>query len=360
MNFIVTAGGQGTKIWPMSREHKPKQFQNIVGQSTLYRRQIQSLLKAYSPDKIFISTKAQYVKYVQEQSPEIPEENIIIEPEYKKNRGPGEGYAFLKLADRKPNEPFMIIQSDVIREPEEKFLEMIAVAEELQIKHRKMITAGQKATSPSLGIDYLRLGSQISEIDNIDVYYIDEFIERLDDYEKTKNLVQNFHISTHANHLCWFPELILDAYEKYRPDWFEALMKIRDSFGKEAEKSITDEIYKNMQEGATEEVTRNIMNSGEAMLILTPFRWIDVGTWSSIYDELAIPGENYIDGEVIAIDTERTLIKGPKGKLITALGIEDLVIVDTEDALLVMRKEKAGDIKTILKKLEEEGKESFL
>jgi mannose-1-phosphate guanylyltransferase len=358
MKFIITAGGQGTKLWPMSREKKPKQFQPIVGSTTLFRYQIDTLLKAYKPEDIFISTKEIYVDLVRKDATEIPEANIIVEPPYKKNRGPGEGYAILKLSVLHPNEPFMIIQSDCIRAPEDKFIEMIKAAEELVKRDRKFISAGQKAITPDMGSDYLKLGIKINVESNLDVYSVDEFVYRLGDYNKTKDLIHTYNVSTHCNHTCWYPDLMLQAYQKYKPDWYAALMEIKDSFGKPNEKELTDKIYSEMIEGPTEDVTKYVFKDG--YIILTPFNWTDVGTWDSLHSYFANPTEVYGDGKVLNIDTANALVKGSKDKLIATIGLDNIVIVDTEDALLVCAKDKTGDIKKVLDKIKEEGLTNLL
>lgn len=353
MKFIITAGGQGTKLWPMSREARPKQFQNIVGEKTLFRYQIDTLLKAYKPEDIFISTKEIYLELVLKDSPEIPKENIIIEPPYKKNRGPGEGYAILKLSVMHPHEPFMIIQSDCIRSPEDKFIEMIKSAEMLVKRDKKFISAGQKAINPDMGSDYLKLGRKLETDDGLDIYAVDEFVYRLGDYSKTKDLIQKFNVSTHCNHNCWYPDLMLDAYKKYKPDWYESLMKIKETFGKDNEKELTDKIYSEMQEGPTEDVTKHIF--AEGYIILTPFNWTDVGTWDSLYSYFVNPGEVYKDGKIINIDTSNALLKGSNEKVIAAIGLDNIVIVDTPDALLVCSKDRTGDIKKILDEIKNKG-----
>jgi len=358
MKFIVTAGGQGTKVWPMSREDKPKQFQEIVGSESLFSYQIKTLLKAYSTEDIFISTKRKYVKFVVEQAPEIQLKNIIVEPDYKKNRGPGEGYAILKLTEISPNEPFMIVQSDCLREPYQKFLEFIVATEALVKKDRKFVSGGQKAITPDLGADYLMLREKIRTNNGIEVFKVEKFIPRIGDFEKTKKLIMNFHVSTHCNHNAWYPELMLDSYEKYRPDWFSALCEIRKTFGKKNETELTDKIYKSMEEGPTEEVTKHIFSDG--YIILTPFRWRDVGTWDSIYEYFSSDCKSYKDGNIVDINTKSCLIKGPKEKLIATLGVENLIIVDTSDALLICSKNNSGDVKNILEEIKRLKKDQYL
>ncbi len=124
MKIIVTAGGQGTKMWPYSRQDKPKQFQPIIGGVSSYEQTINSLLKKFTPEDIYISTKRRFIKYVSEQSPQIPLKNYIVEPDIAKDRGPGEGLAFVRLSLNHPDEPFFIVQADCLREPEDKFLQM--------------------------------------------------------------------------------------------------------------------------------------------------------------------------------------------------------------------------------------------
>jgi len=148
MKFIVTAGGQGTKLWPYSTEDIPKQFQKIVGDESLFTYTINILLKRYSPEDIFVSTKKRYVGLGVAQAPRISVKNYILEPDIQKGRGPGEGFAFLRLSMLHPDEPFMVIQADCFRLPEDKFLDMIDYAEKLVKRDKKFITGGVKAVYP--------------------------------------------------------------------------------------------------------------------------------------------------------------------------------------------------------------------
>lgn len=359
MKIIVTAGGQGTKMWPYSRSEKPKQFQPIIGDASSYQQTIATLLKDFTPEDIYISTKRRFIKYVSEQSPQIPLKNYIVEPDVAKDRGPGEGLAFVRLSINHPDEPFFIVQADCIREPEDKFLEMIREAEKLVTKHKKLVTGGIKATEPNMGVDYLKLDGQVEGIR--EAYKIDEFLFRRSNLRETRELVENFHVVAHCNHMCWYPNMMLDAYKKFRPDWHKALMKIKDAMDKPGEIESIEEIYAGMEKGPTEEVTTHVMNSGEAMVILLPYKWTDVGTWGSVYDFFEDGVENYEDGNVVTVNTRGSLIKtDSKNKLIAVAGVSDLVIVDTQDALLVIPKEEIDKIKDIQKILTERDSTEYL
>lgn len=357
MKLIVVAGGQGTKLWPYSREDKPKQFQNVVGGKTLFAETIETLLKKFAPEDIFISTKRKFIKYVSEQAPQIPLKNYIVEPDLAKDRGPGEGLAFLHLSLVAPDEPFFLVQADCIRQPEAAFLKMIEEAGKIVARDKKFVTGGIKATEPNMGVDYLQLGKRV-ESSKEEIYDVSAFLGRRSSYRETKELIESLLIVTHCNHSCWYPSLMLEAYRQYRPDWYKALMKMKEAIGKPGEDAAIEKIYAGMEKGATEEVTKHVMHNGDARIILLPFKWTDIGTWGSVY-EFFTPGEttdNYTDGNVVALNTTGSLIKTSNhGKLVAVAGVENLIIVDTEDALLIVPKDKIEQIKDIQAELKEKG-----
>lgn len=363
MKIIVTAGGQGTKMWPYSRQDKPKQFQPIIGDVSSYEQTIITLLKQYTAEDIYISTKRRFIKYISEQSPQIPLKNYIVEPDVAKDRGPGEGLAFVRLSLSHPDEPFFIVQADCLRDPEEKFLALMRDAEKLVTEHKQLITGGIKATEPNMGVDYLKLGKQVgaSGVGGSEAFVIEEFLFRRKTLRETQQLVENFHVVAHCNHMCWYPDLILEAYKEHRPDWYEVLMKIRDCMDKPGENEAIEKLYGEMEKGATEEVTTHVMNSGQAMVILLPYKWTDVGTWGSVYEFFEDGIENYKDGNVIVVDSTGSLIKSSsKEKLIAVAGVKDMIVVDTEDALLVIPKDDIDKIKEIQKLLAERSETEYL
>ena len=351
MKFIITAGGQGKKLWPYSRISSPKQFQKLIGDKSLFQINVESLLKGYSPSDIFISTKKQYLKIASLQAPQISKKNFIIEPDIQKNRGPAEGLAFLKLSILHPNEPFLIVQSDDLRVPNSAFLKMIGTMEKLVKRDRKYITGGIKALTPVMGNDYLEIGDRIETKSNIEIYKIKKFLGRSSDYDKTKKIIEDFHAVIHSNHSCWYPELMLEAYKKYRLDWYKTLMKIKEVIGRKNEGDEHEKIYSGMEKGATEEVTKHIMHEG--YIALLPFKWTDIGTWGSYYDFFARDGEVCGGGNVVSLNSRKSLvkIKDPK-KLVVLYNIDNLIVIDSGDALLVLPREDEGKVNTIVDELE--------
>lgn len=360
MKFIVTAGGQGTKLWPYSRQDKPKQFQPIIGDMSSYEQNIKTLLKEFAAEDIYISTKRKFIKYVSEQSPQIPLKNYIVEPDIAKDRGPAEGLAFLRLSLLHPDEPFFLVQADLLREPEDSFLRTVRAAEALVVKHRKYITGGIKATTPNMGADYLQLGRRISSKD-VESYGVDHFHFRRDTLTETKQLIENFHVVAHWNHACWYPGLMLDAYRQYRPDWYEGLMRIKEVLDLPGENEAIEDIYASMEKGPTEDVTKHVLESGEAMALLLPFKLTDVGTWGAVYDFFADDDQNYEDGNVVAVGATGMLMKSSnKAKLLAVAGVEDLVVVDTDDALLIVPRNKPEMIKDLQSAIKDRNLSDYL
>lgn len=358
MKFIVMAGGQGTKLWPMSRFTRPKQFQTIVGSNSLFKTNVDALLSRFPPEDVFISTKKAYKSFIQTDAPQIPIENIILEPDIKKDQGPATGFAALKAAHRYPNEPFMVIQADCLRSPKESYLDMLEEADRLVKKDKRLITGGIRPMSPDMGSDYLMFGDKIPTDGKLEVYKIAKFVNRLGDYKKTKELIENFHVSTHCNHHCWFAGQLLDAFKEFKPNWYENLMQITEYFDKSNEEEMTENFYSQIEAGPVEVVTSHIFER-EGSVILLPFRWTDVGSWSSIYDYQE--HDNYYEGkEVVSLDAKGNLIKLEKEKLVVLFGVQDLVIVETPDALLVTQREKSGKMGEVLKKIKEGGLDKYL
>lgn len=350
MKFIVSAGGQGTKLWPYSRENNPKQFQKILNGESLFSYNVKTLLRKYPPTDVLISTKERYLKIAREQVPQIPNENYIIEPDSPKNRGPADGLATVFLDIKYPGEPFMIVQSDCVRIPESNYLLLIETAEKLVKEHKKFISGGIAVMYPDLGVDYLKLGRKIHSYGNVDVYEATEYIDRPSSYAETKELIENFNVVKHSNHNCWYPQMLLEAYAHYKPDWHKALVEIKKILSETNSFEGIAQIYQAMEAGATEIVTKHIFK--DALILQLNYNWVDIGTWNSLYEYFARKDQVYKEGNVIAMDSKSSLIKSDNPeKLIAVFGLKDMVVVDTADTLLIVPKDKTDRIKDIQEEL---------
>ncbi len=361
MKLFIMAGGQGTKLWPMSRDNLPKQFQKIIGNKSLFRICLEGLLEEFPPEDILISTKKQYEEIAIKDAPEIPKKNYIIEPDYKKNHGPATIYAMLKIKYLYPNEPCMLVQSDDLRIPHENFNEMIKVVNKILSKNKNLFFAGgNKPLIPNMGVDYVEIGSQLKKTGDLKIFKTKRFIQRTESYEKTKELLSDYKVLTHNNHYACYPDRLLKAVKEYKPEWYKQMMEIYESFGTPEEEKITDKVYKEIEAGPMEIVTEHLLEKDGA-IVLMPFKWVDIGTWDSVYQYFTNePTDNYKDGKIITIDSKSNLIKGQEEKVIATIGVNNTVIIDTPDALLVCDKNRTAEVKKVIEKLKKDGDEEYL
>jgi len=338
-------------MWPASRQKMPKHFLPLIGEKSLFQVTYESLRNKFSIEDIYVSTNAGQVEIAKTQEREIPEKNFILEPEMK-NHGPATGLvaAFL-LKNGLGDEPFMLVQPDDLREPEEKFFEMMDACDDLARKCDKYITGGIKPDYAIMGIDYLVKGNKVESKNGVEVYEVAKFIWR-GTKEMAEQLVSEGVALTHSNHTCMTPNNFLKMYQKYQLEWYEPLMNYVNGADLATE-------YAKMPKGPIEDVTQKVHAAGESLVVELPFSWFDIGTWESVDKYLKQKGL-YEYKEEINLESEGSFIKAPQGKTVALIGVKDLVVVDTGDALLICSKNQSGRVGEVVDKLKEGAKTNLL
>lgn len=337
MKPVIICGGIGTKMWPASRQKMPKHFLPLVGGKSLFELNWETLRKKFKPEEIFLQTNEVQAKIAKDQVPEIVEENIFIEPEMR-NQGPATGFAAAMLIKRGfGDEPFILVQADVLREPGEKFIEMIEEIEKIALNSGDYITGGLVPESIVRGVDYLVKGEQISGGGGVEIFRVADYIDRTEE-EKIKQYLGTDKLLLHANHTAMTPNNLMKMYEKYKTEWYEPLTKIIGG-------SMAADEYGKMPKAGIEEVTKMVYKNNGAVVVELPFKWIDFGTWESL--------ANY-EGS----DENNNFIK--TDKYTAVVGLNDVVVVETEDALLVCKKDQSGKVGEIVEKLKAEGRTELL
>lgn len=351
MKPVIICGGIGSKMWPMSRSSMPKHFLPLIDGKSLFELNWEALRLKFKPEEIFLQTNEVQAEIAKKIVPEIVAENVFIEPEMR-NQGPATGFAAAQLIKRGlGDEPFMLIQTDLLRLPKEKFFEMIDVCDDLVKKENKYITGGVKPKFAIMGIDYMIAGKKVTANNGINVFEVDKFLWR-DTKEKVEEYVTSGLAMTHWNHSCITPNRLMEMFKKYKMEWYEPLMAI--SQGGDVVSN-----YAAMPKGPIEDVTQNAFNNGEALVVELPYECVDFGTWESVSLYLKENGQ-YKEENVINIDSGENFIKAPIGKTVAVIGVEDLVIIDTGDALLVTKKDQTGKVGQVVDKLKEENKTELL
>jgi len=340
---VIICGGFGTKLWPVSREHRPKHFIKLLGDKSLFQLNYEALLTKFKPEEIYVSTNSGQIDFVTKQAPEIPQSNYIIEPEMR-NQGPATGLiaAFLYkkgLVD----EPFMVVQVDDLREPTEKFIAMMEECDKLARVDSRYITGGLKPEFPVMGVDYLIKGEQVNK-NNIGIFNVGKFIWR-STKEQTEELLKEQNVLIHTNHTCMTPKNMLSMLQKYKPEWYEPLMNYVNGGDINIE-------YLKMPAGPLEDVTQKVHEASESLVVELPFEWNDFGTFEAIDDYLRKKNLYNVGENIVDMSGSKNFVRlDDPNKIVALVGVDDLVVIDTGDVLLISNKNSTGQVGDALKEV---------
>ncbi|MEK7544902.1 MAG: sugar phosphate nucleotidyltransferase [Patescibacteria group bacterium] len=355
MLILILAGGSGTRLWPLSRKNKPKQFQKLVSDKTLFEETIERVQFAGAKN-IFISTNEEYFDEVCKQSKKfgIPKEQIIIEP-CLRDTAPCIGLAATIMAKKRSAQEVMaIIYADHLVQEVKIFEKLLKEAEKIAQEKNTLNIIEVKARFPNTSLGYVKIGKLLEERNGVEVYEFEKFIEK-PDLKTAKKLLNSYKYLWNTGFYIWKIETILKKFKEHMPKTAKELEKIAKSSN--TEKAIQD-FYKNCEKISIDYGIMEKVSPKEVRIIPAELGWSDIGTWESLFDELTNnEKENLTKADIITIDTEGSIIYGPKSKLIATIGIRDLVIVDTGDALLICKKGRSQEVKKIVEQLQKKRKE---
>lgn len=351
---LILAGGRGTRFWPKSRKSLPKQFLSLTGDGrTMIQLSVERLLPLVKMEDIFISTNEDYRDLVKQQLPDLPEENILCEP-VGRNTAPCIGLGAIHIAKKYGDAVMMVLTSDHQILKEDVFLDTLDKASEVAEQGENIVTIGITPTYPETGYGYIKFNKDEKLVDS---YKVAEFKEK-PDLETAKKYVDSGNYLWNAGEFIWKVSTILDNMNKFIPDTYNKLMTIKDSIGTDSYDSVLKEVFTSMNK---ESIDYAILEHASNIYVSPGnYGWDDVGSWLAI-DRLqkADEDKNIISGDVITLKTGNSIIQGDK-KLIATIGVDDLVIVDTPDALLICHKDHTNEIKDVMSKLEEDGRNELL
>lgn len=355
---IIMAGGQGTRLWPVSRKGSPKQVRPFLDGETLLRKTYLRLLRGVPAENIYLTTAKTLYEEVKKEVPDLPEKNIILEPA-RRDTAAALGLALWKIYKRDAEGIFVYANSDNFIKDEEEYLRILKLGEKIIKKHpEKILLVGIAPLYPETGYGYIGTGEKFGVFGDDAVYNVREFIEK-PDKETAKELLAR------GNYF-WNPTLIigrvdnfLGLYEKHLPAMHEKLKEIAEYFDTPKEEWVMDRIF---PEILPVSIDYGILEKEREMLALPAnFGWTDIGHWRAIW-EISAKGEadNIAACRHVHIGSAGNLIYSSGKKLIATVGLRDMMIVETDDALLICPKESAQEVKKIVQKLEEDGLTEYL
>jgi mannose-1-phosphate guanylyltransferase len=337
----IMAGGIGSRFWPMSRSAYPKQFLDILNMGRTLIQGTYDRFKKFIPEEnIYIVTSEEYVEIVKEQLPELPLSNIIAEPS-RKNTAPCIAYISYKLQQINDKGALICAPADHIILDETAFNKVCLEALSFVSAHKALVTLGIKPSHPNTGYGYIQFEQQPAT-DN--VYKVKTFTEK-PNLDLAKTFVSSGEFLWNAGIFAWQIKNIITAFEKYLPEMAEVFEAGKSSFNTAAEKEAIDKIY---PQCTNISIDYGIMEKAENVYIIpSSFGWSDLGTWNSAHDNMEKDylGNAVAGNEVMVFDATHNMVHVPNNKLVLLQGMNDYIIVDTDDVLLICKRDKEQEIK---------------
>ena len=342
---LIMAGGRGERFWPRSRQNMPKQFLSLTDDGkTMIQLTVERILPLVNMEDIFIVTNRSYKDLVREQLPDLPDENILCEP-VGKNTAPCIGLGAVHIAKKYGDAVMMVLPSDHLIKYTSLFLNTLTDACEVAEQGGNLVTLGIAPDCPETGYGYIKFQPE-QTLGR--AFAVEKFVEK-PDLETAKAYLASEQYLWNSGMFIWKTSTILDNLQAHLPETYAGLCKIREAIGTPVEEQVLEREFQAFE---AESIDYGVMEKAKNIYILSgAFGWDDVGSWLAVSrikrsNELG----NVVEGNVVTVDTRDTIIQGG-GKLIAAVGLEDMIVVDSEDALLICEKAHAGDIKKVLENL---------
>lgn len=349
---VIMAGGRGERFWPKSRNNRPKQFLSLTSDGeTMIQKTVKRLSPLVSAEDIFIVTNVAYADLVNDQLPDVPRENILCEP-CARNTAPCIAFAAAIIQKKYGDAMMLVLSSDHLIGYENIYIKTLQTAIRTAEEGNNLVTIGITPAYPETGYGYINFGKEAG-----DAYEVERFVEKPDLPTAKKYLASGKYL-WNSGMFVWKASAIMYNMKQFMPEIHDGAVRIGDSYGTD---SYEETLIKEFTAFTSESVDFGIMEkASDIYTIPGSFGWDDVGSWLAVERiNETDDKKNYFDGDVIAVDSERTTVCGGK-RLVAAIGTRDIVIVDTDDVLLVCSKNNTQDVKKVIAQLKEHGRNDLV
>jgi mannose-1-phosphate guanylyltransferase len=352
----IMAGGIGSRFWPKSRTTYPKQFLDILNTGkTLIQWTYERYAQFIPAENIFVVTSHEYAGIVAEQLPQMTKENILAEPS-RKNTAPCVAYISFKILQQNPDAALIVAPSDHLIVDGAGFQAIALQGLEFATALKSFVTLGIKPSYPNTGYGYIQ-HETIAAANN--TYKVKTFTEK-PDLALAKTFLASGDFLWNAGIFIWRAQQVVDGFEKFQPEMFELFNAEKEHFNTPEETAAINRIYPLCTNIS---IDFALMEKAENVYVIpSDFGWSDLGTWNSAYDNLdkdylgnAVAGEH-----VLVVDATKCMISAPANKVVVVQGIDDVIVVDTPDALLICKKEKEQEIKQYVAEVKRNWGEQYL
>jgi mannose-1-phosphate guanylyltransferase len=356
LHAVIMAGGSGTRFWPASRRDRPKQFLTLATDKPLLRMTFERLEGLVPPERVWVVTTAATADASHDILPELPTGNILAEP-VGRNTAACAGFAAHAVLSLDPEAICIVLPADHIIGQEDRFRSAMAAGARLVEREGGMLTFGVQPTRPETGFGYLELGPEHSRDGEWTVHCLRRFVEKPDP-EHARRYLESGQFLWNAGIFAWRAADLLDELRRQLPDLAHGLDRLKGAFGRSEAEGVVAEVYPSLP--ATS-VDFGVMEGAKTCwTVPVDFPWSDVGSWPALAE--ALPGDasdNRGRGRVLADDAHGNVLVS-MGPVISVVGVDDLVVIATPDAVLVVPKDEAQKVKDVVEALREKGWDDVL
>ena len=353
---VIMAGGRGTRFWPRSRTRRPKQLLDIIGPKTILEQTIDRVLPLTDWDHILVVTEISQAEAIRKLLPDLRDRHLLVEP-LGKNTAPCIGLAAMILSKWEPQASMAVLPADHYISRPEEFLKTLTAALQVSREGDYLITLGIKPTAPETGYGYLEQGEKIRELQGREVRQVKAFHEK-PNREKALAMLKAGTFFWNSGMFIWSVASVLKKMAQFTPDLYRELADLEKAFNRPVWDRALRAAYERMENIS---IDYALMERADNVVMLEgDFGWNDVGSWEAVYQlEEKDAQENYFKGKVYTIDSRGCLVHSPD-KIVALVGVQDLVVVHTADAILICPRERSQEVKKIVELLEKEGREDLL
>ena len=353
MKIIIFAGGTGRRLWPISRQATPKQFESIVGDISTVRMTVDRVKGAYSSENIFISSNERYLDLLKKLLPELSSDQFIGEP-VRRDLAAAVGLSLSHVNARfGPDEPVAIIWGDNYMTDEDAFLDMLEAAENIVIDHlAKMVYLGETPRFANSNLGWIGLGNQLGNIKGRPYFAYQSWHYRPSTDECERMFASEEYV-WNTGYFVTTPGFIINAYEEFQPEMWLGLSKIVEVIGTSEYKSALHEVYPRLDVMSFDDAIVQHIEHENAVVIGGSTGWSDPGTLYALKEAInPDPDHNVELGIVASLDTRDSLLYNyEEGKLLAAVGLDGFIVVNMEDTVLVVHKDDIRLVKKLVNKL---------
>ena len=354
---LILAGGGGTRLWPASRKSRPKQMLPLVDEGSMFRTSVERLHPLFTPDQIYVSTGQAYVNDLRAETPQIPEKNFIIEPSARNNAA-AVGLAVAVIQKRDPEAVIAMLTADHHIGKTDVFRDVLEAAHHIAVQGN-IVTLGITPTFASTGFGYIQRGQELGNIDGFSYCTATRFTEKPDVVRATQFIASGKY-SWNSGMFIWQASKAMNEFERQQPDVYNLLATLQSYVDTADFESQLGKIWDQMPMISIDFAVMEHAN--DMTIIPVDIGWSDVGSWSSLYDVLQQDsygncGKNGFDRRIV-LDARSSLVY--TDKLTVVIGVEDIVVVETDDVLMICHKNRAQDVKEIVKYLHDNDMDDYL